>query len=688
MASTSRLSVSISSLLDSMGFSRHMIDFRINNTRCWDIIAALQDQASGCIITGGKADGTSQFEQGDIDTMLVNKSITVSSRHVNPPTPQHTMLNTDDRDVHPGYTWLRVAHHGDMDDVMKPSLILMARANSGRHFYLSSRVFNDIAQKYLRLLTPSSMQLQQIAGPSQPVFFKDIQTDLVSAFNHPDWPVHASQWFKRCRRHGWPPESVVRLIEHCGCHVVPKGFKGSPTENMEWCFSFAIHERSILQLFNLTQIHVYILLKIIAKDLKKTYPDFKNLVTSYTMKTVALWLVELHHAKEWDRVHLLDRLKDALHFLKSCVESQNLPAYFIPENNLYDGKISAGTSARLSHVLKECLSQGESCVLRFSSINEQLHTPNENYNWTEMANLIDHCCQDYLFMDLSEKHMLYSLTLIDSPDMLTHRTLTKGVSKIMNATLAYINIAKVKRSSISNIRKYELYRPLLHIAYLCTDTDRISGRVKFAGVLYVLGKTNEAINTLYSIKRQPLFDVRRKSHYRNIIRNGHCAEKTTSDYMEAVITRFGRENYVQKCISLDVRYVMEEIDIVPNDFKYELFHVPETILSSVGAFVDPDFLMYYLLYKCHTELGNKAEAQAAFISLNRITTQEWFDPYVEYREVAFNVLGLCYMERENYIKAYDCFCRAMSIRPYLLDETWSTSTPWHLAVLVFTLINR
>ncbi|KAL3880834.1 hypothetical protein ACJMK2_033040 [Sinanodonta woodiana] len=376
MASTSRPSVFISSLLDSMGFSRHMIDFRINNTRCWDIIAALQDPEIGYIITGGKADGTSQFDHGDIDSMLVNKSITVSSRHVNPPTPQHTMLNTDDRDVHPGYTWLRVAHHGDMDDIMKPSLILMARANSGRHFYLSSRVFNDIAQKYLWGLSPSSMQLQQISGPSQPVFFKGIQTDLVHAFNHPDWPVHASQWLQRCRRHGWPPEAMVRLIEHCGCHVVPKGFKGSSTEDMEWCFSFALHERSIVQLFNLTQMHVYILLKIIAKFLKNTYPDFANLVTSYTMKTVALWLVELHHAREWDRVHLLDRLKDALRFLISCVESQNLPAYFIPENNLFDGKINVDTSESLAYVLKPFLSQGVDCVLIFSCIHTERHTQN------------------------------------------------------------------------------------------------------------------------------------------------------------------------------------------------------------------------------------------------------------------------------------------------------------------------
>ncbi|KAK3580445.1 hypothetical protein CHS0354_035488 [Potamilus streckersoni] len=133
---------------------------------------------------------------------------------------------------------------------------------------------------------------------------------------------------------------------------------------------------------------------------------------------------------------------------------------------------------------------------------------------------------------------------------------------------------------------------------------------------------------------------------------------------------------------------MEEIGIIPDVIKYELFHVPTGLYSHYGAYVDPDLLRYYLLYKCHTKLGDTLNSHAAFINLIKIATHERFDPHMEYREVALNVLGLCYLEKKDYLRGYICFCRAMSLRPRLLVQHWSTSTPWHLAVLVSKLINR
>ncbi|KAK3580440.1 hypothetical protein CHS0354_035482 [Potamilus streckersoni] len=182
------------------------------------------------------------------------------------------------------------------------------------------------------------------------------RSEKMPVFNGQEWPAQAFQWVDRCRRNGWPPESTVTAIVNSGCYIVPKGFKGIPSEHMEWSIAFAVHEKSIVQLFNLTQKHVYILLKIIAKDLKENVPHLQDLLTSYTMKTVALWQVELHHKRNWDRSHLLDRLMEALYFLKSCVENQNAQAYFIMENNLSDGKINVFKAERFARLLNDSLS--------------------------------------------------------------------------------------------------------------------------------------------------------------------------------------------------------------------------------------------------------------------------------------------------------------------------------------------
>ncbi|KAL3880429.1 hypothetical protein ACJMK2_032667 [Sinanodonta woodiana] len=653
MASTDRLSVVISAMLDSMGFSRHIIDFRKSNTR-------------------GKAEGTSHNGQGDIDNLFVLKNITVSSRHIDPPSPQHTVLLTEDRDVHHGYTWLKVTHHGNS-------------------------AFIQNLQQEMTQFFPYCMQLQEVTGPSQPLLFKRKQLDNYIAFPHPDWPVQASQWMDRCVRNRWPPETIVIAIVQSGCHIVPKGFKGSLSSHMEWCFSFAVHEKTILQLFSLTQKHFYILLKIMAKDLKESFPHLQDVITSYTMKTVALWQVELHHNKDWDRLHMLDRVMEALYFLKSCVEIENLPSYFIPENNLFDGKLNPCTAAHFSGLLNNLLSQGTRCVLTFPSIQQQLHIVqipglrrNLGVHWSgfEMINLLCYFCRQHLRLDLSMKHIFHIISLMNSPEMTRHRLLTKGVSKIMKATLAYISIAKNMKTKMSNRRKYELCQPMLVIASRNSNTSKMTEIIKFAGVLHVLGKKTKAIETLYSIKLSPLFGMCWKCNYRNIVCKMRSSTKQDSDYVYAAIARLGRVKFVQEYISLDVRYTKEEMGIVPDVIKYELFHVPESDLFSLDAYIDPDMLRYYLLYKCSTELGDEANAQSAFNNLIKISTQESFDPYIEYREVALNVLRLCYLEKEDYLRSYSCFRRAMSLRPRLLVEKWSTSTPWHLAVLASKLINR
>ncbi|KAL3879552.1 hypothetical protein ACJMK2_031846 [Sinanodonta woodiana] len=411
------------------------------------------------------------------------------------------------------------------------------------------------------------------------------------------------------------------------------------------------------------------------------------------MKTVVLWQVELHHTRDWDRHHLLDRLIEALAFLKSCVENHNLPAYFITENNLFDRKINVFQAAVLSSHLNDLLSQEVECVFRFSSIQLQLqisqvpdlrHRLEIYRSGREIGRLINQSVQINRCVDLSMKHTCRVLSQINSPNLSRHGLFIK----MMKATFAYLTLAKIKNLKISNIIKYKLLRYLLHVVSANIDTDRMSGRVKFASVLHVLGNANKAIQSLCDIKQQPPFGISVKCHIRNVICKDYHLNKTISDNIEAVITRLGRYRYIQQCMSLDVRYTMEEICIVPNVIKYELFHVPDLLESSHGALVEPDMLRYYLLYKCHTEFGNESDAQVAFMNLFRIATNERFDPYIEHREVALNVLGLCYLEKKDYRRAYICFCRAMRIRPWLLNEKWSSSTPWHLAVLVSKLISR
>ncbi|KAL3879550.1 hypothetical protein ACJMK2_031844 [Sinanodonta woodiana] len=110
-----------------MGFSRHTVDFRVNNMMFSDDI-------------GGKADETSSLGQDDIDIMRIPQSV-----------------------VHQGYTWLRVDHIGSMPFFMVQSLVM---ANIG--LYLSSYEFDQSIMQQSVYVNSSTMRWQPMSGPSHP----------------------------------------------------------------------------------------------------------------------------------------------------------------------------------------------------------------------------------------------------------------------------------------------------------------------------------------------------------------------------------------------------------------------------------------------------------------------------------------------------------------------------------------
>ncbi|KAL3879683.1 hypothetical protein ACJMK2_031970 [Sinanodonta woodiana] len=148
------------------------------------------------------------------------------------------------------------------------------------------------------------------------------------------------------------------------------------------------------------------------------------------MKTVVLWQVELHHTRDWDRYHLLDRLIEALAFLKSWVENQNLPAYFVTENNLFDGKIN---------VFHAAISQVPGLRQSFDIY----------WSGREMGDLIHQSCRGHLSADVTMRHTRCVISPIYSPNMSRRGLLIK----MMKATFPYLTMAIMKKTDMSNIIK-------------------------------------------------------------------------------------------------------------------------------------------------------------------------------------------------------------------------------------------
>lgn len=175
-------------------------------------------------------------------------------------------------------------------------------------------------------------------GPAVTVyyFYKYLTVDYVLSLRHIRWPSCAAEWQDR-QRH-WPDSHTVKDVVDYGCHLVPKQpaslCEENPLYGLFFQYSFARAENVLLNKLNDDNPVLTDCLRML-KFLCEMHFDRPHLLKSYHMQTIVLLAAErlppLHWKADSFVKHLLDLLDDLLHFLVA----QNLPNYFIPQQNLF-----------------------------------------------------------------------------------------------------------------------------------------------------------------------------------------------------------------------------------------------------------------------------------------------------------------------------------------------------------------
>ncbi|KAH3808871.1 hypothetical protein DPMN_137230 [Dreissena polymorpha] len=94
-------------------------------------------------------------------------------------------------------------------------------------------------------------------------------------------PSILQRWAQRSRH--WPPPDVVQKVVSSESFLTPVGFKGSEYEHLEWRICFNIGETELVHNLNGTQAKVYVILKMVVKEVLK--PNNKE-ITSYVLKNI------------------------------------------------------------------------------------------------------------------------------------------------------------------------------------------------------------------------------------------------------------------------------------------------------------------------------------------------------------------------------------------------------------------
>lgn len=360
----------INKWLDALGFEKSICRMRQAKVLAHERVKnAFVDPKVSVIHTGSSAEGFcgeyySKLSRSDFDVMVsFNKLLYIvdedkSRADVDTNIPFVARVCQDD--VHPGYTKL--------EPIIEEEVAL----TSGLVVKVDNRLFVSSSAALTTLNMPSHRQIVghrhreeevdkvqfERHGPASSVTVESkeegyAKRDVVCGFRCQFWPKCAQKWITRKRK--WPTWASVKEASELGCHLVPTGFPGSKTEELEWRYSFVKAERNVMWLFNDCQRKCFALLKILNKEMIACHFDAETL-TSYHFKTTLLWVLEETDESDWSERTLLNCVKACLSKLMTFMKSRHCPHYFIEHANLFDRDIfNEETCEKLSNILDSVL---------------------------------------------------------------------------------------------------------------------------------------------------------------------------------------------------------------------------------------------------------------------------------------------------------------------------------------------
>ena len=368
------LSVKVCKVLDDVGVSEEVrkrcMEMAVYEEVIGTVIARFQGANFTCYIFGSSSEGTKTMGlMSDVDNLISQDLLEVfqteSEIRVTDSRPDCLLLVCDPH-TKPGYAKLQLIIDGALQKDVIPDLGVPPNK-----FQLDSNGRVVCTKRYYY----ASMNDEE-HGPafSTPAEHGYSAKDMVQAYRCRKWPEAAMKWFERIKGKKWPTQEMLDEMKLHGFFLVPVGHSSSPEQNMEWRISLSKQERILMVSLNPTQHKCYVLLKMIKKDSLPVIIGADSL-TSYHCKTCLFYVVEETNASDWTSDNILPCLRRCLQYLLDCATKGVCPNYFIPEENMFDGRISEETLSKLRVALEKLLSSNFKFLMHITSdkFGERLH---------------------------------------------------------------------------------------------------------------------------------------------------------------------------------------------------------------------------------------------------------------------------------------------------------------------------
>ncbi|XP_053403338.1 uncharacterized protein LOC128558386 [Mercenaria mercenaria] len=528
----------------------------------------------------------------------------------------------------------------------------------------------------------------------------ELNDDRVIGLPCKSWPTEALPWVTRTIAGQWPGRNLKCFSVNSGCFVVSTGHCLSETERLEWRISTSIAERCLMFNMNITQIRCYVVLKMIMKTF------LNGTVTSYQCKTVLMHLVEITNSELWREENLIFCIIMSLRLLQLRVFINNCPHYFVPENNLLDGRLNLEARQNIVFMIGNIIDSKCIAILgiNIDDIGDRLnatlfHRISHYFMSPKDVRLnIYRGLQYDLYQDT---HIIFQ-EIVNGLDNYTH---------IINCNDMKDNIRRVltfrANGRCSELAAAEILAPILCTTLgtmlasadisggrcisaeslqwlsLGTDSDVASGRLKLASVLFCSGDIHRASVTLHEVEQR--YDTRVTLPICGYASKDMFVYFSNLRFSDNCLLCYDYKTTLNINVAFGVVFTREEKHCVPNGLKYEMFRCTEEERQTRDrkdywvdwAVVDSLPYLYYLQYMTYRKLDNRAGQQRA---LGRLIHTIDTEPYLQHRETALNLLGQCMEIEDRLMDALTCYRRSLN---------WKSThnvARWHIVHLLYRFL--
>ncbi|KAL3860630.1 hypothetical protein ACJMK2_010726 [Sinanodonta woodiana] len=663
------VSVRLMTLLDKSGYGEKA---RWKRIEMWIQYEKLLNKPFICYkqqikrhIFGSQAEATDMGIKSDIDLIIFPDCSTVLQDLQSWEPGSTTLLMITDRTTPPGYVKLQEVYTIVPIPIYNQQTDTLMLDAYGR-----SVLFNG--HKGVKL---DEADIHH--GPANTKYYRTgISTDLVFAYRALTWPYMALEWITRNRNHNWPSRETIAVIQRSGIILVPVGQPISPERHLEWRISLSYGEKILVWQFSSSQYKCYVLLKMINKYLIKP-KNGDNVMTSYHCKTCMFYLIESTPATLWQPQNLLICIELCLRKLRTWVEEGNCPNYFIPEENMFLGKVYGHIQSNLVNVLHNLIRQngkyltgipifeiGQKLIRACQSPVADIDHEQKQFDSTSFTVYILQNRIKYVWFKLLEDGVLtnpWISELISSSNMVRQEICTILRSFCCSSLGSYL-ASKSCQEEVTNQEGLDLAHEFL---LLGSQSDVASGKLKLAAFYLMQNNVILAENILDNIAKVYTFLV------------ANVETKYTNDI---IVLRIEDDNIsttelVRNYCAFPVPYLPSEIHCTPGALFPEMFRSagsnqgsqdPDIEYMQSWAVVDPKLYLHFLEYQCFHQQYKIPQKMAALKNMIWVIRYE----RMKYKDTALNLLAYCLKKEGFLLDAYKVLSRSMKLRNHNNGAKW------------------